>query len=90
MEDGISGGLQHCHETCCEKGGCRGRRACMVWRWFHYKDIVSRQVDLYMTNTKACELDVVEELKVEERDNLFAIFPIGATIQDGGKRKRSN
>ena len=22
MEDGISGGLQHHHETCCEKGGC--------------------------------------------------------------------
>jgi len=36
-------------------------------------------------------VDVVEELKeVEEKDNLFAEFPIGATIQDGGKRKRSN
>ena len=34
-------------------------------------------------------LVVVEELRVEER-NLFAIFPIGATIQDGGKRKRSD
>jgi len=34
--------------------------------------------------------DVVEKLKeVEEKDNLFAEFPIGATIQDGGKRKRS-
>ena len=22
--------------------------------------------------------------------NLFAVFPIGATIQDGGKRKRSD
>ena len=21
IEDGILGGLQHCHETCCEKGG---------------------------------------------------------------------
>ena len=49
MEDGISGGLQHCHETCCEKGGHCGRRACMVQRWFHCGDIVSRQVDLYMT-----------------------------------------
>jgi len=29
-------------------------------------------------------------LKVEEiKDNLFAVFPIGATMQDGGKRKRS-
>ena len=49
MEDGISGGLQHYHETCCEKGGRRGRRACMVQRWFHYGNIISRQVDLYMT-----------------------------------------
>ena len=29
VEDRIPGGLQHCHKTCCEKGGCRGRRACM-------------------------------------------------------------
>ena len=27
---------------------------------------------------------------VEEKMDLFAIFPMGATIQDGGKRKRSN
>ena len=34
---------------------------------------------------------VVELLKFErEKDNLFAEFPIGATIQDGGKRKRSD
>ena len=34
---------------------------------------------------------VVELLKgIEEKDNLFADFPIGTTIQDGGKRKRSN
>jgi len=33
---------------------------------------------------------VVELLKFDrEKDNLFADFPIGATIQDGGKRKRS-
>jgi len=30
VEDGISGGLQHHHEMCCEKGGHCGRRACMV------------------------------------------------------------
>ena len=30
---------------------------------------------------------VVEMLKrFEEKEDLFAIFPIGATIQDGGKR----
>jgi len=28
-------------------------------------------------------------LKVEEVINLFALFPIGTTMQDGGKRKRS-
>ena len=33
---------------------------------------------------------VVEVLKDEETKNLFTIFPIGATMQDGGKRKRSN
>ena len=34
---------------------------------------------------------VVELLKIEEeKDDLFANFPIGATIQDGGKRKRSD
>jgi len=49
MEDGISGGLQHCHETCCEKGSHCGRWACMVQRWFHCGDVVSGQVDLYMT-----------------------------------------
>ena len=49
MEDRIPGGLQHCHEMCCEKGGHCGRRACMVRKWFHCGDIVSRQVDLHMT-----------------------------------------
>jgi len=39
MEDGISRGLQHHH----------GRWTCMVRRWFHCGDIISRQVDLYMT-----------------------------------------
>jgi len=34
---------------------------------------------------------VVELLKGEkEKGNLFTDFPIGATIQDGGKRKRSD
>ena len=49
MEDGISGGLKHHHETCCEKGGHCERQACIVQRWFHRGDIVSGQVDLYMT-----------------------------------------
>jgi len=51
VEDGISGGLQHYHETCCEKGGCCGRQTCIVRRWFHHGDIISGQVDLYMTVT---------------------------------------
>ena len=40
MEDGIPGGLQHRHKTCCEKGGRRGRRACRVQRWHHHGDVV--------------------------------------------------
>ena len=39
--------------------------------------------------TNSCELDVFEELKVVEKKNLFTIFPIGTTMQDGSKRKRS-
>ena len=42
MEDGIPGGLQHRHKTCCEKGGRRGRRACMVQRWHHRGNVVFR------------------------------------------------
>ena len=49
MEDGISRVLQHCYETCCEKDGHCGRQTCMVQKWFHCGDVVSRQVDLYMT-----------------------------------------
>ena len=50
MEDGISGGLQHLHETCYEKGGRHGRQACMVQKWFYRGNIVSGQVDLHMTH----------------------------------------
>jgi len=32
VKDGIPRGLQHCHKTCCEKGGHHGRQACMFWR----------------------------------------------------------
>ena len=32
---------------------------------------------------------VLRELKRVKNENLFADFPIGATMQDGGKRKRS-
>jgi len=30
MEDRIPRGLQHCHKTCCEKGGHHGRQACII------------------------------------------------------------
>ena len=33
---------------------------------------------------------VLRELKRVENENLFADFPIGAIMQDGGKRKRSD
>ena len=42
VEDGIPRGLQHCHNTCCEKGGHRGRRAYRVQRWHHREDVVFR------------------------------------------------
>ena len=32
MEDRILRWLQHRYEICCEKGGCHGRWACMIWR----------------------------------------------------------
>ena len=37
------------------------------------------------------ELEAVVELLKDDRekDNLFTEFPIGTTMQDGGKRKRS-
>ena len=37
-----------------------------------------------------CELDMIVKLKVGGKLNLFAIFPIGTIMQDGGKRKRSD
>jgi len=46
-----------------------------------FKDIVGKTFE-------SVELFVIEVLKVEKK-NLFAVFPIGTTMQDGGKRKRS-
>ena len=40
-------------------------------------------------NEKACELVVIEMLKFEEENSLFAKFLIGATMQDSGKRKEA-
>ena len=40
VEDGIPGGLQHHHKTCCEKDGRHGRRAYRVQRWHHRGDVV--------------------------------------------------
>ena len=41
-------------------------------------------------NMKVCELDVVERLKFFEEENcLFTKFPIGTTMQDGGKKKEA-
>ena len=44
--------------------------------------------DIVGKRFESCEIDVVEELR-EGKGVLFAIFPIGTTMQDGGKRKRS-
>ena len=32
IEDRISGWLQHCCKTCCKKGGCHRRQACIIGR----------------------------------------------------------
>jgi len=55
MEDRIPRGLQHYHKMCCKKGGHCGRRACMIWRWFHCGDIISGWVDLHMTHCQDCK-----------------------------------
>ena len=48
---------------------------------FNLVDIVGSRLELLES--------VAELLKIVERVIIFANFPIGATIQDGGKRKRS-
>jgi len=43
---------------------------------------------LFMVGIKVCRFqDVIVVLRNEGEMNLFAVFPIGATIQDGGERK---
>ena len=56
MEDGISGGLQHRHKTCCKKGGRCGRQACRVQRWHHHGDVIFRTGRLVydMQQVKIC------------------------------------
>ena len=45
----------------------------------------------FTVGKRVCELrDVIVELRVKGKMTLFAIFPMGATMQDGGKRKRSD
>ncbi len=48
-------------------------------------------LEMFMVGKEVCWLlDEIVVLKDEGKMNLFADFPIGATIQDGGKRKRTN
>jgi len=60
MEDRIPGRLQHRHETCCEKGGCHGRQACMVQRWHHHRDVVFQTGGLVYDKIakKGCDINV--------------------------------
>jgi len=55
VEDGIPRGLQHHHKTYCEKGGCCGRRACIIQRQYHHGDVISKWVGLHMTSDYATE-----------------------------------
>ena len=54
MEDGIPGGLQHRHKTCCEKGGRCGRQACRVQSWHHRGDVVFRTGGLAYDREEPC------------------------------------
>ena len=46
---------------------------------------------MFISESIAGKRFVVKELMfVEEKEIVFTDFPIGATIQDGGKRKRSD
>jgi len=53
---------------------------------------ISKSFSVDIVGKEVLMLDAkVELLKfVEEKENLFTNFPIGATIQDGGKRKRQS
>ena len=73
MKDGIPGGLQHRHETCCEKGGHRGRRACRVQRWHHHGDVVFRTGGLVYDNIILLIL-IVRVVKNELYFTLFLIL----------------
>ena len=46
VEDRIHRWLQHHYKACCKKGGHHGRQACIIGRWYHYRDIISGWVDL--------------------------------------------
>jgi len=75
MEDGISGGLQHHYKTCCEKGGCCGRRACMVQRWHHHGNVVFQTggptYDIIYDN---CWLVVEQRNGMEEGSGIFIVL----------------
>jgi len=63
MEDGISGGLQHRHMMCCEKGSRHGRRACRVQRWHHHGDVVFRTGGLVYDKGLEMIIDVQRMVK---------------------------
>jgi len=48
VEDRILRWLQYCYKMCCKKGGYCGRWACIIWRWYHCRDVISGQVDLHI------------------------------------------
>ena len=61
MEDGIFGGLQHRHKTCCEKGGRHGRRAYRVQRWHHRGAVIFRTGGLAYDTSQ----DITYKLKLK-------------------------
>jgi len=76
MKDGIPGGLQHRHKMCYKKGGYYGRWACMIWRWFHHRDVISRRVNLHMTLIYTRLLVYVIVLLIYPKDHVLSIMLI--------------
>ena len=81
MEDGIPGGLQHRHKTCCEKGSRCGRRAYRVQRWHHRGDVVFRTGGLAYDIHTGINEQLVKDKKIPTKhiDFLFKVFNADGT-----------
>ena len=63
MKNRIPRWLQHYCKVCYKKGRCHERQACIIRRWYHYGDVISGQVDLYITETLISSFFIVSLLE---------------------------